>query len=349
MLAVMARRDARSLDHATLEEMRRLAVKRVLDGEPRVAVAESLQVHAGTVAKWMMRYHRSGDRALASTTATGRPPTLTARQQAQLGRWITTRNPRQLQLSFALWTLPLVAQLIERRFGVVLHKTTVARLLARLGLTPQRPVRRAFARDDDACRAWAQEEFPAIVRAMKRRQSTLLFADETGVHEDGPVAHTWGRRGQTPVVTITGKRARINVISAISPRGRLWFRCYRGTLTAARFRDFLRDLLRDVRGKIELVLDKHPAHVAAAVARFIQTNHARLRVYFLPGYAPQLNPDEHVWAHLKGLFRRYPVEHDENLASAVEASMAMIKKDRALVRGFFGHPDVAYVREALRW
>ena len=345
----MARRDARSLDHATLEEMRRLAVKRVLAGEARTAVAATLQVHAGTVAKWMMRYFQSGERALASTTATGRPPTLTARQHRQLARWITTRTPEQLQLSFALWTLPLVAQLIARRFGVTLHKSTVARVLARLGLTPQRPARRAFARDDAACRVWAREEFPQIVRAMKRRQSTLLFADEAGVHEDGRVASTWGRRGQTPVVGITGKRGRINVISAISPRGRLWFRCYRGTLTAARFLSFLRALRRDVRGAIELIIDKHPAHVAKAVTRFLATQRARLRVYFLPGYAPQLNPDAHVWAHLKGLFRRSPVARDEHLASAVDASMTMIKEDRALVRGFFGHPEVAYVREALGW
>jgi transposase len=349
MVAVMARRDARSLDHATLEEMRRLAVRRVLAGEARRAVAESLQVNAGTVAKWMMVFHRAGEAALASTTASGRPPTLSPRQQAQLCRWIETKNPRQLQLPCTLWTLPLVGQLITKRFGVVLHPTTVGRVLARLGLSPQRPVRRAFRRDDATCRAWMQEEFPAIVRRMKRRQSTLLFADETGVHEDGPVARTWGRRGQTPVVAITGQRARVNVISAISPRGRLWFRCYRGNLDAARFLQFLRALLRDVRGEIDLVLERHPAHVAAVVARFIHAHRARLTVHLLPGYAPDLNPDEHVWAHLKGLFRRTPIDRDENLASAVDASMTMIQDDRALVRGFFGHPAVAYVKEALRW
>lgn len=349
MVRVMARRDARSLDHATLEEMRRLAVKRVVQGERHAAVARSLEVHPGTVAKWMMTYRGAGDGGLASRKASGRPPTLTARQQAQLRRWIVGRSPQQFRFPFALWTLPLIGQLIEARFGVVLHKTTIARLLARLGLSPQRPVRRAFTRDDEACRRWAKEEFPAVVRQMQRRQATLLFADETGVHEDGPVARTWGARGATPVVRITGQRARVNVISAISPRGRLWFRCYGGTLTAARFIGFLRDLLRDVRGPIELVLDRHPAHVAAVTRRFLHAQRARLRVHFLPGYAPDLNPDEHVWAHLKGLFRRQPIARDENLVSAVDASMAMIRDDRALVRNFFGHPAVAYVREALHW
>jgi len=73
-------RDARSLDHATLEELRRLAVKRVRAGETQRAVAESLEVHPHTVAKWMAWYRKEGAAGLASTLATGRPPTLSAKQ-----------------------------------------------------------------------------------------------------------------------------------------------------------------------------------------------------------------------------------------------------------------------------
>ncbi len=350
MVRVMAKRDARSLDHATLEEMRRLAVKRVLEGgEAQVAVARSLEVHPVTVAKWVGVYRRRGDAGLARRIAPGPRPTLTPKQRAQLRRWIIDRTPQQFRFPFALWTLPLIAQLIEQRFGAVLHKTTVARLLARLGLSPQRPVRRAFTRDDEACRHWAETEFPAVVRQMQRRQSTLLFEDETGVHEDGPVVHTWGARGHTPVVRVTGQRDRVNVLSAISPRGRLWFRCYRGPLNAPRFIGFLTALLHDVRGEIDLVLDRHPAHVAAATRRFVHAHHARLRLHFLPGYAPDLNPDEHVWTQLKALFRRQPLARDEDLGSAVDAAMTMIQEDRRLVRKFFGHPAVAYVKKALPW
>jgi transposase len=345
----MGRRDARSLDHATLEEMRRLAVRRLVAGDTQQAVAASLQVHRCTVARWASTYRDHGAAGIASRTASGRPPTLTPRQQAQLRRWIIDRTPRQFKFPFALWTLPVIGQLIEQRFDVVLHATTIARLLHRLGLTPQRPVRRAFTRDEAECRRWVQETFPAIVRAMRRRQATLLFSDETGVHEDGPVARTWGRRGQTPVVHVTGRRDRVNVISALSPRGRLWFRCYRGTLTAGRFVAFLTDLLHDVRGPIDLVLDRHPAHVAAATRRFLHAHRTRLRVHYLPGYAPDLNPDEHVWMHLKTMFRRDPIEPGENLATAVTTAMDTIQEERSLVRSFFGHPAVAYVKNALHW
>jgi transposase len=349
MVAVMRRRDARSLDHATLEEMRRLAVKRVLEGERHAAVAATLQVNAGTVAKWMMTYRRAGEAGLAARKAPGPESKLSQRQQGLLRRIIIEKDPRQLQFPYALWTLPIVAELITRLFGVVLHETTVSRMLRRMGLTPQRPTRRAFQRDEEECRRWAKEQFPAIVRQMKRRQSVLLFGDETGVHEDGPIDRTWGLRGQRPVVSVTGQRRRVNVISAISPRGRLWFRCFKGNLNAQRFITFLKDLLRDVRGMVDLILDRHPAHVAAATRRFIEEHRSRLRVHFLPGYAPNMNPDEHVWAHLKSMFRKEPIISGERIDDAVEASMEQIQSDRSLVRRFFNHPEVAYVREALHW
>lgn len=349
MTSVMGKRDARGLDRKTLEEMRRLAVKRVMDGEKQAAVARSFDVDRCTVGRWVTTYRTKGDAGLARRKAPGRAPVLSKRQRERLRRTIIERDPRQLQFPFALWTLPLIGELIVRFFGVVLHKTTISRMLHSLGLTPQRPVRRAFSRDEEECRRWAEEEFPAIVRQVRRRQSTLLFEDEAGVHEDGPVDRTWGLRGRRPVVRVTGRRDRVNVISAISPRGRLWFHCFRGTLTAARFIGFLKGLLHDMHGVIDLVLDRHPAHVAAATRRFVQEHRDRLRVHFLPGYAPDLNPDEHVWGHLKGMFRKEPLHADEKLEAAVEESMDRIRSDRKLVRGFFGNPEVAYVKNALHW
>jgi transposase len=342
-------RDARSLDHATLEEMRRLAVRRVLAGESQGSVARSFEVHPHSVARWMAQHRHGGPEALKARKATGRPPTLTRRQMEALKRVIVGKNPQQLNFGPALWTLPLVGELVEQKFGIVLHKTTIARMLRNLGLSPQKPVRRAFLRDEDECVRWMRTDFPRIVREARRRQATILFEDETGIHEDGPVGRTWGVRGRTPVVRVTGQRRRSNVISAISPRGRVWFRCYGGTLNAARFIEFLKALLHDVRGSIELILDRHPAHVAASVRRFVHAHRSRLRVHYLPAYAPDLNPDEHVWAYIKGTFRRDPLSRDEDFAEAVNASMDALQDDPELVRGFFRHPEVAYVREALHW
>lgn len=349
MTPLTTKRDARSLDHATLEEMRRLAVSRVLAGESQLAVAASLQVHHGTVWKWMAAYRVDGADALAARKATGRPPTLTEKQQAKLKATIVGKNPMQLGFGMALWTLPLIQRLIEKLFKVALHETTVARMLGRLGLTPQKPARRAFQRSDAECERWIKEEFPQVVRHAQRKQATILFLDETGVHEDGPIGTTWGERGTRPVVRVTGTRRRVNVISAISPRGRLWFRCYKGNLTAATFIEFLDALLHDVAAPLVLVLDRHPAHVAASTRRWLLEHYREILVVHLPTYAPDMNPDEHVWGYLKGMFRRDPVHRGEDFVPAVDRAMQRIAEDEDLVRSFFDHPDVAYVKQALSW
>lgn len=349
MMTFDTKRDARSLDHATLEEMRRLAVSRVLAGETQRAVAASLQVKHTSVWKWMNAYRTKGAAGLAGTKSTGRPPTLNAKQRERLRNMVVGKNPMQLGFSFALWTLPAVRELIVRKFGVVLHETTVARMLHAMGLTPQKPTRRAFQRDDEACVRWTTSDFPRVVRFAKRKQATLLFLDETGVHEDGPIGTTWGVRGERPVVRVSGSRRRTNVISAVSPRGRLWFRCFRGTLGAARFIDFLKALLHDVRGYIVLVLDRHPAHIAAATRRWLHEHRNRIHVELLPSYAPDLNPDEHVWSRLKGMFRQEPLRNREDLEPAVESAMEQLADDSAGLRKMFEHPDIVYVKKALKW
>ena len=196
-------------------------------------------------------------------------------------------------------------------------------------------------------------EFPKIVAEAKRKQATLLFLDETGVHENKAVGTTWGERGKRPIVTASGSRRRINAISAISPRGRLWFRCYPGYLNAPLYIEFLEALMSasgsDVRGKIVVVHDKHPAHTAAATQRYLLGRAARISTHFLPSYAPDLNPDEHVWSYLKGTFRSAPLEKGDSLHDRVEASLDVMASDNKLVQSFFGHPAVSYVREALHW
>lgn len=329
--------------------MRRLAVRRVKAGESQRSVAASLEIHPRTVSKWVVAERTSGPEALASTKSSGRPPGLTELEREELLRLIVGKTPLQLSFGTALWSVSVLLDVVQKRFGKVLHATTVLRTLHRMGLTPQKPTKRAFQRDEEECRAWATESFPSIVRDVRRRQATLLFADEAGVHEDAPVGRTWGVKGDRPIVRLSGWRRRLNAISAVSPRGRLWFRCFKGTLSAPVFIEFLRALLHDVRGRIVLVLDRHRAHVAAATCRWLAEHADRIVVHYLPAYVPEMNPDEHVRSQLKGLFRRTPVLATEDFDAAVENAMIGIALDRSLVRRFFDHPEVAYVKAALHW
>lgn len=348
-MRTMPGRDARSLDHATLEEMRRLAIRRIEAGEKQTAVADSLEVNRRTVRKWIRAYRQRGAEALASRKAPGREPALDDRQVARLRRIILGKDPRQMNFGSAFWTLPVVGSLVREVFGVSLHRSTVGRVLDRMGLTPQVPLARAFQRDEEDIRRWAEERFPEIVREARRKQAVLLFLDETGVQENPPLPTTWAVRGETPVVRVSGARRKGSVISAVSPRGRIWFRCFKGNLNAERFVGFLDDLQREFSRRVVLVTDKHPAHVAARTVRYLKTVRSRISVHFLPSYAPELNPDEHVWSYLKYMLRSDPVRKGERIEDKVEQSMRSIQAVPRFVRRFFKDPNVAYVRKALGW
>jgi transposase len=336
--------DGRTLDHASLETIRRMAVRRVRAGEKPSAVIKSYGFCHTTIFRWLRAERRGGENALASRKGTGRPPELTAKQKEQVRRWINGKDPRQYGFDFGLWTRQIVAGLIERKFGKRLSVATVGRLLAELGITPQKPLRRAYQRDPQAIERWKQEEYPRIRRRAKRRGADIFFLDEAGIRSDAPPGRTWGVRGQTPVVKTDGGRQSVNAISAANAKGAFWYQTYAGRLNASAFIEFLGNFLRTRRRPVSLIVDSHPAHIAKMTARFIQGTRGKLEMFFLPGYAPELNPDEFVWNHVKthGLSKK-PLQEGESLRERMEQDLSAIKGDRPLVRSFFRAETVAYI------
>lgn len=341
--------DGRGRSREEQEGIRRLGVALLKEGVRPAEVARRLSVRKATVSEWSARFAAEGDEGLATLPTPGRPPKLNAKQVRQLYRIVVGQTPRQLSFEYALWTAGLVKAVIAKKFGVQLHVDNVRKLLRGLGLTPQVPTQRAYRRSEAACERWILEDFPSIAAEVRRKQAVLLFLDETGVQERAMLARTWAPRGQRPEVVTRMGRNRVNVISAVSPSGRLWFRCYKGTLNAARMIEFLRDLLRDIRGRIVLVWDRHRAHIAKEVAAFLATvPSGRLSVHLLPAYAPELNPDEHVWWHLKRYLARAPLRPFEDLDTVVHDVMTSIQDDRPILRKIFHAPHVRYVIEATR-
>src|SRR6516162_11871804 len=114
------KRDGRTLDHRTLEEIRRMAVQRVWDGERPSAVIASYGLSRQIIYKWLKQAKGKGRglRALRARKATGRPRRLTDKQERQLFHWINGKDPRQHGFDFGLWTRLVVRQLIAEKFDV---------------------------------------------------------------------------------------------------------------------------------------------------------------------------------------------------------------------------------------
>src|ERR1700752_4490509 len=283
------KRDGRSFDHRTLEAIRLMAVERVRDGEQPAAVIASYGFSRTTIYKWLAAAATPGVgvKALLSRPATGRPRTLSPRQERQVFRWINGRDPRQYGLDFGLWTRSVVASLIERKFGIRLGVTAVGELLAKLGLTPQKPLQRAYQRDPEAIERWRRETYPAIARQARAEGGEVFFWDESGFRADTVHGRTWGARGHTPVVARPGQRQWISAASAVNAKGAFWYCTYRGGLTEGLFVRLRGKMMRNRVKPVHLVVDGLPAHKTRLVTDYVRSTEGRLTLHFLPGYAPE--------------------------------------------------------------
>jgi transposase len=340
------KRDGRRFDHRTLEAIRLMAVERVRDGELASAVIASYGFSRTTIYKWVAAASKPGIglKALLSRPATGRPRALTPRQEQRVFRRVNGKDPRQYGLDFGLWTRSVVASLIERKFDVRIGLTAVGELLAKLGLTPQKPLQRAYQRDPKAIEKWQRETFPNITRQAKASGGEVYFWDESGFRADTVHRKTWGVKGQTPVVERPGQRQSISAASAVNSKGAFWYRTYQGGLNAELFVSLLQQMMRHRTKPVHLVVDGLPAHKTKLVKNYVSSTKGLLTLHFLPGYAPELNPDELVWSHMKRTgVAKTPLRKGERLQEKIETQLAAIRRMPGLVRSFFKAPGVAYI------
>jgi transposase len=336
--------DGRTLSAS--ETIRRLAVQRVKDGERPSDVIKSFGLCRTTIYKWLEADRGGGEEALKARKHPGPEPKLSPTQKLKVRKWINGKDPRQYGFDFGLWTRQIVADLVEEKFGIQIGVTAVGRFLAELDITPQKPLRRAYERDPVAIEQWTQRVFPQLRARAKRSGAKIFFLDEAGVRSDQVLGRTWGIRGETPEVSTSGKRQSVNAISAVNARGEFWYETYTERLNATRFIELVSHFMHRRKQPVFLVLDRHPAHIAKSVAAYVQSLKGRLELHFLPGYAPELNPDEFVWNHLRQQgVSKTPLRQNESLKKRVESDLAEVKSRPRLVRSFFCAPSVAYTAD----
>ena len=343
----MAKIDGRTLDHKALEHLRMLAVRRVIeDGEGPSDVMKSLGMSRTAIYPWLQKYEEGGMAALVEKIARGPESLFSEKQRQQVKKWILGKDPRQYGFDFGLWSRRIVQVLIQEKMGIACGLTAVGWLLASLDITPQKPLRRAYERDPAAVRLWERESYPELRKRAKRLGARIFFSDEAGFQSDPVLGRTYGLRGQTPVVKTSGQRQSLNVISAINARGEFWAVTYTGKLNAESFVLFLQNFVESQAGRIFLVVDGHPAHKANAVKSYIQSLKGRLELHFLPPYAPDLNPDEFVWSHMKnnGVSKK-PLKTNESLQSRVDHDLNSLKENPEPVKSFFGATSVLYAKD----
>lgn len=338
----MIKQDARKLDHKTLEAIRIRAIQQVQGGESPEVIIKALGFSRRCIYLWLAAYRSGGWDALKAGRLMGRPKKLSGVQIKWIYKTVTGKSPLQLKFPFALWTRDMIRTLIRRKYGIRLSLASVGRLLAQLGLTCQKPLAKAFEQNPSLVQKWLRKEYPAIQKQAKREGAKILFSDESGVRSDFHAGTTWAKVGQTPVVRHTGRRFSMNMISAVGARGELRFMVTSKRLGSRLFLEFLKRLIRNTPHKIFLIVDGHPAHRAKAIQAFLKKTD-RLKLFFLPPYSPELNPDEHVWNDVKNnAVGRSLIETQADLKTAILSRLRHLQKKPAKIRSFFQSKTTRY-------
>jgi transposase len=313
----------------------------------RIEAAKVFGVSYSVIGKWQRR-RRAGGRAALTEDRRGRPTgqtRLAPWQAAVIVNLITDRTPDQLKLPFVLWTRQAVRELIRERFGLSLSVWTVGRHLRRWGFTPQKPVRRAWERDDAAVRRWLKVVYPHIRRQAKAAKAEIHWGDEMGLRSDHQAGRSYSPKGQTPVIAGTGQRFGCNMISTVTNRGTLRFMVFKHRFTTAVFIEFLARLVRSAPGKVFLIVDGHPVHKSAAARRWLNRgeNREKICLFILPSYSPDLNPDEFLNNDVKqNAVGQRRARNQQDLIADVRCYLRSTQKRPDIVSNYFQAPSVRY-------
>lgn len=290
-------KDARALDHEELYERRKQAILLHKKGTMTQAeIGEIVGVRRDVVGQWIKKWKEGGLKALKPTPK-GRPHgtgrTLTPSQEKEIQKCLTEKYPEQYKMDFALWTRTAVQVLIKHLYKIKMPIRTVGHYLKQWGFTPQKPVKRAYERNEKKVKEWMEETYPAIAKKAKEEGAEIHWGDETGVKSEDQVGRGFAPKGKTPVRQHSGKKdQKINMISSITNQGKVRFMFYSDKMNGQMLIKFLKRLIKDSKKKIHLILDNLPCHHSYLVRDWVAERNDQIELHYLPSYSPDLNPDE---------------------------------------------------------
>lgn len=328
--------DGRNISRDVLENYRFRAIALREKGWKINEIAESFGLHRGSVSRWVTTYKRKGKDALKKRKAQGARPKL---EQKEVAKIVSCLKLPATYFGFddPLWNCSRVTQLIRKECKAEIHVSNVWRMLRSLNFTPQVPTRYALEENPKEVQQWLKKIWPKIKEHARNWRAVLYFEDESAVSLTPVLGRTWAPKGQTPIIKVTGNKGSIIVSSVISLSGLMLFRIEKRKIHAEEHIEFLQQILNHhPKRKIIVVEDKAPVHTAGAVKRFIDLNKKRFALYYLPSYAPRLNPDEKTWSYLKEhKLKAHSAQTKKELSKIVFAKMKSIQRQPLLIKSFF--------------
>lgn len=316
-------------------------------GDTQVEIGRLLGVHRVTVGRWLTKWDKDGAKGLKPRrrgVEKGSGRTLTPEQEKRIKAMIIDRLPDQLKMPFALWTREAVAMLIGRETGIKMPTRTVGDYLKRWGMSPQKPVKRAYERSEPAVKRWLAKEYPMIKARAKACGAEIHWADETGINSSDNRGRGFAPKGKTPVRRHRGTAEKANMISSVTNKGKLRFMFYDGRFNQHVLMSFLKRLVSGAAGRpLVVIMDNHPSHHGKLLKEWADKNAKLITLEYLPSYAPDLNPDEFLNCDLKAQISKRPDRREKGaLKKTATSVMRSLQKKPERVASYFEAEDIAY-------
>jgi transposase len=319
-------------------QIRKTIVRLLKSGKTGKEIAKLLDVSEGHVSGVKKAYNAGGIAAIKPRKhgrRKGEKRTLTPLQEKGVQSAIADKTPEQLQFKECMWTRKNIREFILRKYQIEMPQSTLGYYLARWGFSVQRPAKRAYKQDGGQVRRWVESEFPGISARAGEENAEIYFGDETGLQNQATLLRGDAPIGQTPIVRTEAKRIKINMLSAISNRGKLRFVLYKDNTNADKLIDFMRRLVHDSPKKVFLVLDNPRVHRAKKVTAWLEKHKAEIEVFYLPPYAPEYNPDEMLNSDLKrGISNRPSPRSEKELEHNVRPHLKSAQLRPEKIKGF---------------
>lgn len=298
----MQKNDARTYSNETLQYIRSQIIEFLKSKQgTQGQAAELFGVSIRFVNKIWGKYKKEGTQGieLKKRGVKKHSGGISEEQRQEIQDKINKNTPDHYGISYFLWTSEAISILIKQVTGITYGSRHVRKLLDEWGYSSQKPIYKAYEQQTANVTKWLEEDYPEIQKQANQEDAIIMWGDETGMRSDHQAGKSYSKRGKTPVIRRTGQRFSINMISAISNRGKLSFCIIDGRVNAGIFLNFLKQLIKGSQKKMILIVDGHPMHKAILVKEWVEKNKEKIELKFLPPYSPELNPDEYLNQDIK--------------------------------------------------
>ena len=340
------RTNAKHLSQTEQYQIRKNIIRLLKKGQGAEEVAAMLDVSRSLVYATKKAYDEDGIDGIKPGKRgrrQGEKRILTPQQEREIIQVITDKHPEQLKLKCCMWTRKAIRDYILREYRINMPLSTLGYYLDRWGFSIQRPVKRANKQDAERVDAWIKEEYPAIAEKAKVENAEIYWGDETSLQNTANYIKGYAPVGKTPILKVEAKRLKLNMLSAVSNRGKLRFTITKESVNADILIDFMKRLIKDTGRKVLMILDNLRVHHAKKVSAWLTEHRQEIELFYLPPYSPEYNPDEYLNSDLKREMSKLPIPgSEEELGRNARSVLKKTQLKPSRVKSYFGSKFTKY-------